>query len=684
MRVRVIGLLGRCPSLASNVPQHNIFPHCSIINKGWTQQNRWFATSTSTRVGETLDEANDLLSNLTIYSKYARFNEKEGRREVWNEIVDRNMAMHVQKFPHLETEIAHAYDFVRRKRVLPSMRSLQFAGKALEVNNTRMFNCAFLPITTTRDFTETVFLLLSGTGVGFSVQQHHVSQLPPIRHPDVDLKPRHLVVEDSIEGWAEAVDALLSTYLPSGSCKARQPKLVLNFSKIRPEGSPLVTAGGKAPGSGGLRASLEEVERLLQQQEDGINLSPIVVHDIVCHLSTCVASGGIRRSALISLFSPDDDAMIQAKDGSWWEENSQRAMANNSVVLSRQGLTEDLFKSLWNRIKASGSGEPGIYMSNHKDWGTNPCCEIALEPYQFCNLTEIDVSRVKDQADFNALACAAAFIGTLQASYTNFHFLRDIWKTTTERSALIGVSMTGIASGRVMSLDTREAARHAVEENRRVASLLGVNPADRVTTVKPAGTTSLVLGTSSGVHAWHAQYYIRRIRLDKKEPIYHHLLENCPELLEDDAFNPNKTAIVSFPQHAPQGATLRSESAIQLLERVRKLHAEWIQGGHVYGQNTNNVSTTVSLRESEWGDVGEWMWSNSSSWNGLCVLPYDDHTYQQAPFEEISEEKFNHLSRLLHSFDLQNVKEDTDRTSLQGEVACSGGQCELVGFGATS
>eukprot|EP00056_Hartaetosiga_gracilis_P016129 m.3975 g.3975 ORF g.3975 m.3975 type:complete len:711 (+) comp3781_c0_seq1:99-2231(+) len=635
--------------------------------------------------------ANNLLSDLTIYSKYARYKEKEGRREVWDEIVDRNMSMHVEKFPHLKDEIVEAYEYVRLKRVLPSMRSLQFAGKAITVNNTRMFNCAFLPITSTRDFAEIMFLLLSGTGVGFSVQTHHVAQLPFVEHPDHTLTPTIHTIEDSIEGWAEAAHVLMEAYLPSAGGlnggysrdgfthkQTKRHPVVFDFSAIRAEGSPLQTAGGKAPGATPLKKALDAVEKVLKAHPERTPLSAIRVHDIVCHLSTCVASGGIRRSALISLFSPEDEEMMKAKDGSWWESHSERAMANNSVVLRRQTLTHDVFNSLWNRVRSSGSGEPGIYISNHKDWGTNPCCEIALEPYQFCNLTEIDVSRVNTQDDLNKLARAAAFIGTLQTSYTNFHFLRSIWKETTDRSALIGVSMTGIASGTVMSLDVGEAARHAVEENKRVASKIGVNPADRVTTVKPAGTTSLVVGTSSGVHAWHAKYYIRRIRVDKKEPIYSHLLNYSPDLLEDDVFNPEKTAIISFPQQAPKSAILRSESAIQLLERVRQLHSEWIRGGHVFGENTNNVSTTVSLKEKEWEDVGNWMWEHSSSWNGLCVLPYDDHSYKQAPFEEINKEEYLRLSKLLHVFDLRDVKEDTDETALQGELACAGGQCEVL------
>jgi ribonucleoside-diphosphate reductase alpha chain len=332
---------------------------------------------------------------------------------------------------------------------------------------------------------------------------------------------------------------------------------------------------------------------------------------------------------------------------------------------------------LWKRIEASGAGEPGIYLSNDKDWGTNPCCEIALRPFQFCNLCEVNVSDVVDQDDLNARVKAASFIGTLQAGYTDFHYLRPIWQRTTEKDALIGVSMTGIGSGAVLKMNMKEAAKVVKEENKRVADTLGINHSARTTTVKPAGTTSLTLGTSSGIHAWHNDYYIRRVRVGKNEAIYSHLLVNHPELVEDEYFRPHDTAVIGIPQKAPSDAIFRTESPIQLLERVKKVHGEWIKPGHRTGNNTHNVSATVSIREHEWDAVGEWMWENKEYYNGLSVLPYDGGTYIQAPFEDCTKEKYEELMKTLNEVDLSKVIEIEDNTDLSGEVACAGGACEV-------
>ena len=509
-----------------------------------------------------MSDSSSMLSDITVHSKYARYLPEKARREVWPEIVERNKAMHLKRFPELKDDIEAAYGFVHKKLVLPSMRSLQFAGRAIEVNHTRMYNCSFLPIDSVHAFSETMFLLLSGTGVGFSVQQHHVRKLPHIVQPLASAAPAVHLVSDCIEGWADAALALVQTYMPADG--QPQPPIVFDYTALRPKGAHIVTAGGRSPGPDPLRDAIAACQRILDQTPTGSRLSALAVHDMVCHLSTSVASGGVRRSALISLFSPGDDEMRAAKAGSWWEENGQRAMANNSAVLDRATLTHTEFHQLFQAAKASNSGEPGIYVSNSPEWGTNPCCEIALESFQFCNLTEMNVSAVSSQEDLNAIARAAAFIGTLQAAYTDFHYLRPVWRETTERAALLGVGMTGIASGNVLRLDMAQAARAAVDENARVASAIGIRPAHRVTTVKPAGTTSLVLGTSSGVHAWHAQYYIRRMRVNKQEPLYAYLVQRCPDLIEDDVMNPATTAVVSFPQRAPKGATLRTESAVHV------------------------------------------------------------------------------------------------------------------------
>ena len=618
-----------------------------------------------------MELSSKILSDITVYMKYARYLKKEKRRETWKELVTRNKNMHLKKYPQLKEEIENAYQYVYDKKVLPSMRSMQFGGKPIEVAPNRIYNCAYLPIDDWLSFSETMFLLLGGTGVGFSVQKHHVEKLPEIQKP-VSKRTKRYLIGDSIEGWADAIKALIKSYFFGGT------PLRFDFSDIRPKGASLVTSGGKAPGPQPLRECLVKIEGILAEKETGDKLRPIEVHDIVCHIADAVLAGGIRRAALISLFSADDDEMLAAKTGSWWEKNPQRGRANNSVVLLRHRITKEYFIDLWNRVKASGCGEPGFYFSNDKDWGTNPCCEIALRPYQFCNLTEVNTSDLETQKEYEDRAKAASLIGTLQAGYTDFHYLRDIWQKQTEKEALIGVSMTGIASGKVVELDMKKAAQSVKRENARVSKLIGIKTAARCTTVKPAGTTSLALGTSSGIHPWHSDYYLRRIRVAKNESIYTHLLIHHPELIEDEYFRPHDTAVITVPQKAPESATTRRESALQLLKRIKYVTDEWVRPGTRRGQNTHNISATLSIRNDEWVDVGDWMWDNRDCYNGLSVLPYEDHSYIQPPFEECSKEKYQVLYDSLEDVDLTQVIELEDNTDLQGELACSGGSCEIV------
>ena len=617
-----------------------------------------------------MDISQKILSDLTVFMKYAKYTTSKQRRETWEELIDRNKEMHVKKFPNLKEEIEGAYKLVYDKKVLPSMRSLQFAGKPIEINPTRIYNCAFLPIDDWRAFSETMFLLLGGTGVGFSVQNHHVEKLPEIRRPRKD-RNRRWLIGDNIEGWADAIKVLMKSYFQGGAT------INFDFGDIRVKGSRLITSGGKAPGPQPLKECLVKIEGILASKEDGDKLRPIEVHDIVCHIADAVLAGGIRRAALISLFNADDDEMISCKSGNWWELNPQRGRANNSAVLLRHKVTKEYFLDLWKRIENSNAGEPGIYLSNDKSWGTNPCCEIALRPFQFCNLVEINASDVESQEELNERVAAATFIGTLQASYTDFHYLRPIWKRTTEKDALLGVSMTGIGSGKVLSLDLKAAAEVANQVNITYATKIGINLSARITTVKPAGTSSLVLGSSSGIHAWHDDFYIRRIRVNKNEAIYTYLSIYHPELIEDEYFRPHDTAVISIPQKAPEGSILRHESPIDLLERVKLFYSTWVSKGHHDGQNTHNISATVSIKPEEWEEVGEWMWNNRDSYNGLSVLPYDNGTYIQAPFETITEDTYNELMKTLHEIDLSKVIELDDDTNLQGELACSGGQCEV-------
>jgi hypothetical protein len=894
----------------------------------------------------------------------------------------------------------------------------------LEVENTHSFvlsgglstgNCAYLPIDDWRSFSEVMFLLLGGTGVGFSVQNHHIEKLPEINKPRQD-RQRRWLVNDSIEGWADAVKILIKSYFYGGS------KINFDFSDIRAKGMRLITSGGKAPGPQPLKECLLKIEGILENKNNGEKLSSVEVHDIICHIADSVLAGGIRRAALISLFNADDDDMISCKSGNWWELNPQRGRANNSAVLLRHKITKEYFLDLWKRVEMSNAGEPGIYLTNDKDWGTNPslragtkvwtdsgifaidylqdknflvtnldgqlspakcwlsgtnqklweitlqgghkyyatkehewpvqqsdgtyvkvktpdvisgnkfpnilksdlgfgqigtyddgflcgwhigdgwttlrkegylqhglictqkdgvkdklitclrsigvnanlceretwyelntsdkdwndfqkkfeystknkglpktvwntasenfrkglidglfssdgnieigtkrrityttaheilandvceilgfygiktsikkssttlngkkffrwdirisgksniehfrnvfklsvdykqsalnnciwttksaydnttitvvsvketelledvwdisvmddthcfqlahsitgnCCEIALRPFQFCNLCEVNVSDIESQQDLEERVAAATLIGTIQASYTDFHYLRPIWKKTTEKDALIGVSMTGIGSGKILNYNLTEAAKVVVTMNKIVAEKIGINAAARQTTIKPAGTSSLVLGASSGIHAWHNDFYTRRIRVNKNEAIYTYLSIYHPELLEDDYFRPHDTAIICIPQSAPQGSIIRTESPFDLLERIKLFYTTWIANGHIDGQNTHNVSATVSIKEDEWDSVGEWMWENRNFYNGLSVLPFDNGSYIQAPFTDITEEEFNTLSKNLNDIDLTKVIEMQDETQLQGELACLGGNCEI-------
>lgn len=625
------------------------------------------------------------LSDLTIFSKYAKYIPEKQRRESWDEIIDRYESMMVKKYPLLEQEIKRNIIFIREKKVLPSMRALQFAGPALEVNNARGYNCCFLPIDSVYSFSETMFLLLGGTGVGYSVQTHHIEKLPAIGIPG---KKRKYLIEDSIMGWADAVKVLMKAYLEGRFMPD------FDFRAIRQKGARLVTAGGKAPGPEPLKLCLIHVQAILDRKQPGDTLTSLECHDILCHIANSVLAGGIRRSAMIALFSHDDEDMITCKYGNWWELNEQRGRANNSAVLERGKVGKEEFDALWQRIEASGSGEPGIYWTNNKDWGTNPCCEIGLRPFQFCNLCEVNVSDVTSQNDLNKRVSIAAFFGTLQAGFTDFHYLRPIWSKTTEKDALLGIGMTGIGSGEILKYDLEDAAKEATITNTYYAKAIGINSASRVTCIKPSGTTSLVLGTASGIHAWHNDYYLRTMRFGKNEAVAQYLMINHPELCEDDVLRPHDTLCVRIPVKAPEGSIFRTETAIDTLERVKKFAQEWIKPGHVNGDNTHNVSATISIDKNriyhefendafkehldEWQKVGKWMWENKEFYNGLSVLPYFGGSYVQAPFEDITELEYINRVGQLKNVDLNRVIEMDDTVDFGQVAACAGGACEIA------
>jgi len=929
-----------------------------------------------------------ILSDIVVWNKYAKYDKTKQRRETWEEIVNRNVEMHVRKFPTIEKEIRQAYKFVCEKKILPSMRSLQFGGKPIEVNNARLFNCSYLHVDDYRAFNETMFLLLSGTGVGYSVSKNHIAKLPKISRAT---KHRRYLIPDNIEGWADAVKVLMKSYFGLSSWKP-----TFDFRAIRAKGEALITSGGVAPGPEPLKICLAHIEAILERKKDGESLSSLECHDILCHIANAVLAGGIRRSAMIALFDHDDEEMLTCKSGEWWETNPQRGRANNSVKILRNGpVMKNDFLDLWRKVEASNAGEPGFLFTNDLELGTNPCftgemrlltsegyktfeelskhesfslvnkdgdvvdgfvwsngiksivevkladgskirctpdhkfmnnlgneveakdlqrkrimpffklnkeitefvkygfiqgdgstgrlsseshkgleiyfgekdldvanifgfeeigktyvngyneilkayelspaqlpyrtlpgrfsdfsknekmmflkgmysangcvvktsriaykttckhlseqlrsvlnhygisayvttnkiktvefpngnyeckesydvnigrfkdilwfaenigfvqdykneslerliierapfvvsvesigqrevfdfhlqdethwgvvegvvahnCgEISLNSFQFCNLVEVNASDIADQFDFEQRVEAAAFIGTLQASYTDFHYLRPEWKEVTEREALLGIGLTGIASGKVLELDSAEAAEAAVRMNKLVSNKIGIRESARITTVKPSGTASIVLGTSSGIHPWHSEYYIRRMRVGKSEALYTYLAIYHPELVEDSVYS-SSDAYVCVPIAAPKGSITRiSESAIEFLERVKLLHEKWIKPGHIYGDNTHNISATVNLKTSEWGMVGEWLWENQNHYNGLSFLPEDLGSYKQTPFEDIDEATYLEMTKSLSQVDLTKVIEITDNTDLSGELACSGGNCEI-------
>lgn len=610
----------------------------------------------------------EILSELVVHSKYAKYLPQEKRRETWQEITNRYSEMMIKKYPQIKGDIIDGMSSILNKKILPSMRALQFAGAAAERNNARVYNCAYLPVEDTVAFKETMFLLLGGTGVGYSVQKQHVAKLPRITVPTVTQK---YVVQDSIIGWADAVDALINAYFHGA------PLPRFDYSDVRDKGARLITAGGKAPGPGPLKEALEAIAAILAKKANRSRLTPFEAHRIQCFIANSVLAGGIRRAALIALFSHDDDEMLLCKSGNWWETHEELGRANNSVALLRGKIKKKHFNAIWRKVRDSNAGEPGIYWTNNLDWGTNPCCEIALRPYQFCNLCEINADNITSQEDLNQRAAEAAMFGTLQAGFTDFHYLRPIWQQTTEKDGLLGIGITGIGSGKILQYDLAYAADIATASNSYYAQEIGINPAARVTCIKPSGTTSCVLECSSGIHAWYDKYFLRTIRLNKSEDLALYLIVNHPELVEDDVLRPHDTICVRIPVMAPEGSILRHESALETLERVKKFSEEWVKPGHHNGDNTHNVSTTIYLKDNEWDSIGEWMWENRNVYNGISVLPYDGGTYKQTPFETISKEEYERRYAELTPIDLLKIIELDDNVNFGQTEACAGGNCNI-------
>jgi ribonucleoside-triphosphate reductase len=620
-----------------------------------------------------MDQGLRLLSDATVHSKYARYMDSHNRRETYYETVERNRIMHLTKFPHLEKEINEAYRLVHEKKVLPSMRSMQFAGPAIWANQSRGFNCSYLPVDDYHAFSEVMFLLLGGTGVGYSVEHANIDQLPVVSQPGAQQK---YIIEDSIMGWAEAVRFLFKAYMKGGIWP------VFDYSSIREKGARLITSGGKAPGPEPLRDCLEMLEIVLIGAQ-GSRLTSVEVHDCMCIIADAVLAGGIRRAAMIAFFDKDDEEMATCKAGTWWETHPYRARANNSMVAYRPEFTKADYDRYWNWVKESKCGEPGIFWTDSKTERANPCVEAGLRPNTFCNLTELNAALIRTMKEYLEAAWAASFIGTLQASYTDFHYLRPIWKQRTEEDALIGVGLTGVANADFLALDHRAAAEMVVATNETTAKKIGINKAARTTLIKPSGTTSVVLGCSSGVHAWHAKAFLRRIRVGKNEAIYKFFAKHLAPFLEDDVEKPSLQAVLSIPVRAPAGSITRDEeNALDLLGRVRKFYDEWVRPGHNRGENGHSISVTVSVKDHEWDEVGQWLWTYRDSYACASILPYNGGIYRQAPFETITDAEWFVYHEVLSAcvgdgLNFEEVIELEDTTSQVDEVACAGGACEV-------
>lgn len=613
-----------------------------------------------------------LLAEIVFYRTYAE-TKKDGYKETWLETVERVQNMHVRKYPQLTAEIVNAFDYVRAGVVVPSMRSMQFAGPSIERENARLYNCSYSPLESFKDFADLMYLLLCGTGVGFSVQRRHIHRLPEISEG----VEQEVFVFDSKEGWCNSILSLLSN-----------PKATFDYSAVRPKGSKIST-GGTASGPEPLIEAHEKIRAILLGAV-GRKLSSIEAHDIMCHIADSVVVGGVRRSAMISLFDADDEAMIRSKEGSWWDGNGQRARANNSIVLHRESpsFKADLEKAV-QRCLDSEYGEPGVFITEHWDYGTNPCAEISLKPRQFCNLTEVNVARCKDYETFLSASIVASFLGTLQAGFTDFGYIQPEWSQNQREEALLGVSLTGQAErpDLMTPSNLRKAAMAVRQVNELTAKEIGINPGKRLTCVKPSGTTSAVLDTTSGIHAAHAEYYIRRVRVDSSHPLGKYLASKVNvatlqkgqfNFLEQDAFNPNNI-IVAMPYHKDTYLTRTAETSIQLLERMRNVSYNWVQPGHREGPNFHNVSLTVSVRPEEKAGIKEWMVNNVEFYTGISLLPYSGGGYVQLPFEDITKEQYEEYSKLVpQDLDLASVKWEDTEDARQGEAACAGGACEII------
>jgi ribonucleoside-triphosphate reductase len=692
----------------------------------------------------------DEISKFIFTSKYARYDENLKRRETWEETVDRVQSMHLRKFRLLAKEdkekIKWAFSLVKNKRIVPAMRSLQFGGKAVEAHNAKLFNCCVTHIDSIRSIAESMYLLLNGCGVGFGLSNLFLGRLPDL----VDKTDKNgtvitYVIQDTIEGWADSVEALLSCYFRNTIFSGR--KIIFDYSRIRPEGAPLKTSGGKAPGYKGLKAAHKKIKELLDhiiEEEHVKRIRTIHVYDILMHCADAVLSGGVRRSACSVIFQKDDLELMNAKTNYtvskrfkfsfdedtdkycgkvkvndkthdveltkfeyeellvkqnkiWWNHiEPQRARSNNSVLLIRTETTREEFSNIIQRTKEYG--EPGFVWANNTQQLFNPCFEVAFIPIsedgqcgvQFCNLTSINGARIHSKEDFFECVEAATIIGTLQASYTDFKYLRPVSKQITEEEALLGVSITGIMDNPKILLDPtiqKSGAELSKIVNEKWAKIVGINPAARITVVKPEGTSSLVLGSASGIHPHHAKRYFRRVQCNKLENPYKFLRSINPHACEESRWSANKTDdIVTFPIELTNGAMTKTQwTALKHLEAVKNTQVNWVNTGTSKYNKKNishNVSCTISVKEDEWEAVIDYIFQNRKFFSAVSLLPSTgDKDYPQAPNEAIStpedEKKWQELVARWKPVDFTKMSESEDETIHVQEASCAGGRCEV-------
>lgn len=630
-------------------------------------------------------------------SRYARYLPEKQRRETWIETVSRLLDYLALKQPILLEpysgtsnrpidDLEHA---ILNLEVMPSMRLMMSAGEACERDNIAAYNCSYLAVNNKRAFSEALYILMNGTGVGFSCERQEIAQLPQVASEFRNVDDT-IVVQDSKLGWAKAFKKLLSS-LYEGDIPQ------IDYSKIRPAGARLKTFGGRASGPEPLR-KLFEFSTNTFKHAAGRRLNSLEVHDLMCMIGEIVVVGGVRRSALISLSNLTDRRMQQAKMGQWWEENSQRSLANNSIAYTEKP-DATTFMQEWLALVESKSGERGIFnrvaaqkqaskwgrRSAELSYGTNPCSEIILRDKQFCNLTEVVVRSTDTFDTLKRKVELATILGTIQSTLTSFQFLSEEWKKNTEEERLLGVSLTGIMDHPVLNgtytieeesglevdlaLNLERLRDHARSVNEEWAERLGIPASASITCVKPSGTVSQLVDSASGIHARHNPYYIRRIRMDKKDPIYSFLKgQGVP--VEDEAFRPDSTAVFSFPQKAPKGAVCRNDkTAIEQLELWLIYQRHWCE---------HKPSVTISVKDEEWPEVGAWVWKHFDEVSGVSFLPFSDHTYQQAPYEDITEEQYNQLvEQMPQDIRWEEFIEQEDNTIGQQTLACTSGSCEI-------